>query len=152
MNLSLARWSCVAACLVGLGCFQDSTPSHSAFVPMDYQSSFQVVRACRAITVHSATYQRVLANATAADPYTTGSYPLPAGSVVVAEQHSDSSCTTLNAFYLMAKEQPGYDTTADNWHWQVLNDNQQVQQDGHLQTCISCHAQTTCNDYLCAPP
>jgi hypothetical protein len=143
-------WPCL--CLFLAACFQDSTPQHSTFLPLDYKSTFQTVRACRQVTAHNNNYQRVLANAVAADAYTTASYPLPAGSVVVAEQHQDSSCNSLIGFDLMAKEQPGYDTANHDWHWQVLDDNERVSQDGHLQTCISCHAQTTCNDDLCSPP
>jgi hypothetical protein len=52
----------------------------------------------------------------------------------------------------MAKEQPGYDSAAGDWHWQQLDANQRVQKDGHLQTCSSCHAQAPCSDYLCSPP
>ena len=140
------RWLNGLAALLLAGCFQDSTHQHSAFLPLtSYQTSFQVVRACRAITVHDMGYQRVLANSIAVSPYGNGSYPLPAGSVVVAEQHDDPSCNTLNGFYLMAKEQPGYDTANADWHWQRLDANQRVLEDGRLQTCSSCHAPLPCN-------
>jgi hypothetical protein len=149
------RWLLVWACVPLAGCFQDSTPQHSAFLPLDYQTNqsnpFQVVRTCRPVTAHDMGYHRVLANAVAADAYTSGSYPLPANSVVVAEEHGDPSCGSLNGFYLMAKE-PGYDSAAGNWHWQVLDANQRVQQDGRLQKCSSCHALAPCNDFLCSPP
>jgi hypothetical protein len=133
-------------------CFQDSTPQHSTFLPLDYVSSFQSVRTCRAVTAHGLGYQRVLANSVGAAPYTTGSYPLPAGSVVVAEQHAEGSCNSLTGFYLMAKEPPGYDGTAADWHWQRLDANQRVLDDGRLRTCSSCHAQPPCADFLCSPP
>ena len=141
------------ACL-GAGCFQDSTQQHSAFLPINYQSTFQTVRSCRLNVQHSNQYQRVLADPTfAADPYTSGSYPLPAGSVVVAEEHgNDPSCNNLVGYYLMAKEKPGYASTAGDWHWQELDSNQRIIQDGRLTTCSSCHAQPPCNDFLCSPP
>jgi hypothetical protein len=141
------------ACL-GAGCFQDSTQQHSTFLPLTYKSTYQTVRSCRLVVAHSNQYQVVLADPIyAADPYTNGPYPLPAGSVVVAEQHgSDSSCNSLMGYYLMAKEKPGYASTAGDWHWQELDSNQRVIQDGRLTTCSSCHAQPPCNDYLCSPP
>ena len=144
----------MAGCLLGAGCFQDSTAQHSAFLPLNYQSTFKVVRTCRLNVSHSNQYQRVLADPIfAADPYTNGTSPLPAGSVVVAEEHgNDSSCSSLIGYYLIAKEKPGYDTAADDWHWQQLDGNQRVNQDGHLTTCSSCHAQPPCNDFLCSPP
>ena len=146
------------ACL-GAGCFQDSTQQHSTFLPLNnYQSTFQVVRSCRLNVSHSNQYQLVLADPVfAADPYTTGTYPLPAGSVVVAEEHgNDPSCNSLMGYYLMAKEKPGYASTAGDWHWQELDSNQRVSQDGRLTTCSSCHGGPLCSngthDYLCLPP
>jgi hypothetical protein len=134
------------------GCFQDSTPKHSAFLPMDYLTSFLIVRACRLHTAHESGYEKVLANTVAADPYTLGVYPLPTGSVVVAEHHDDPSCNSLQSYYLMAKEKPGYDTAAADWHWQLLDFNQRIAQDGRLTECSSCHAKPPCNDFLCSLP
>jgi len=144
----------LTAYFLGAGCFQDSTAQHSAFLPLNaYPSTFQTVRSCRLNVSHANQYQQVLANNIAADAYTTGTYPLPAGSVVVAEEHgNDSSCNSLNSYDLMAKEQPGYDSAAHDWHWQELDVNQRIIQDGHLTTCSSCHAQPPCNDFLCSPP
>jgi len=134
------------------GCFQDSTPQPSDFLPLDYQVSFQAVRNCRPVPDHGLLYTRVLANPVAAVPYTAGTYPLPAGSVVVAEHHVEASCGSLNGFYLMAKEKPGYDTAAADWRWQRLDLYQRVLDDGRLKTCSDCHAKPPCSDYLCSPP
>jgi hypothetical protein len=134
------------------GCFQDSTPQHSNFLPLDYPKGFPVVRTCRVVTDHDFAYEKVLANAVAADPYIGGSYPLPEGAVVVGEQHGDPSCSSLSGFFLMAKAQPGYDSAGGDWHWQRLDSNQRVLEDGHLQKCSSCHAQPPCTDHLCSPP
>jgi hypothetical protein len=134
------------------GCFQDSTPKHSTFLPLDYLSTFQTVRTCRLHKAHKDGYERVLANVIAADPYTAGNYPLPAGSVVIAEHHEDPSCNSLDSYYLMAKENPGYDSATHDWHWQLLDANQRVTEDGRLKECSSCHAEPSCNDYLCSLP
>jgi hypothetical protein len=145
----------LTACLLATGCFQDSTAQHSAFLPLSYPSTFQVVRTCRLSVALSNQYLRVLADTFfAADPYTSGTYPLPAGSVVVAEEHgSDSSCNSLMGYNLMAKEKPGYNSAVGDWHWQELDANQRIIQDGKLTTCSSCHAQPPCNsDFLCSPP
>jgi hypothetical protein len=141
----------VAAALLP-ACFQDSTPQHSAFLPLDYLSTFQAVRTCRAVAAHGLGYQRVLANDVAAIPYTAGNSSLPAGSVVVAEQHAEASCGSLTGYYLMTKEPPGYATATADWHWQRLDANQRVLEDGRLQKCSSCHVLPPCNDYLCSPP
>ena len=138
--------------LGAIGCFQDSTPQHSDFLPLDYKSSFHEVRTCRIVTGHDLAFQRVLANPLASDQYTASSFPLPAGSVIVGEQHTDPSCNSLTGFYLMTKEQPGYDRAGGDWRWQRLDANQRVREDGRLATCTSCHVLPPCNDYLCAPP
>jgi len=145
-------WALAASAGLLAGCFQDSTAQHSAFLPLGYPTSFTQVRTCRAVADHGLAYERVFANDVAAGPYAAGLYPLPAGSVVAAEQHGDPSCTSLTGFYLMAKENPGYDPANHDWHWQRLDFNQRVLEDGRLTSCSSCHAQSSCNDYLCAPP
>ena len=86
MKITLSVLAAGTALLAG--CFQDSTAQHSTFLPLDYQSTFQAVRTCRAVAGHGLGYQRVLANPAAAAPYTAGSYPLPAGAVVVAEEQT----------------------------------------------------------------
>ena len=148
-----ARWLLMALVSVG-GCFQDSTPQHSDLLPLDYQSSgqFKNVRPCRLVQKHDNHYQTLFANLTAADLYSAASFPLPAGSVVVAEEHDDPSCSSLIGFRLMAKEAAGYDPANGDWHWQELDGNQRVLKDGRLTACSSCHAQPPCNDFLCSPP
>jgi hypothetical protein len=143
---------CLLLSLLLGACFQDSTPQHSDFLPLDYQVSFLAVRTCRPVPDHGLTYARVLANPVAAAPYTAGSYPLPTGSVVVAEHHSEASCMSLDGYYLMVKEKPGYDTAGADWRWQRLDLYQRVLEDGRLQDCSSCHAKPPCSDYLCSPP
>ena len=153
-NCPKRRGWIAGALVFAAGCFQDSTPQHSAFLPTNtsYHSTFQQVRNCRLVTEHDSHYEVVFANDVASDPYITASYPLPAGSVVVAEEHGDPSCNSLVGYKLMAKEKPGYDSTNGDWHWQQLDDNQRVLKDGRLTACSTCHATTTppCNDYLCA--
>ena len=132
------------------GCFQDSTPEHSTFLPLgDYPSKFLKVVNCRLNAGHDRRYQQVFANALAGDPYT--STPAP-GSVLVAEEHGDPSCGSLIDYKVMAKENPGYDSASGDWHWQELDTNQRVVKDGHLTACSSCHAQPPCSNFLCAQP
>ncbi len=143
----------LASTLLLSGCFQDSAPLHSDFLPLDYQTKFLTVRNCRLVVAHDNNYLKVWANAIAADPYTNAVYPLPQGGVVVAEHHGgDPGCGSVNGYYLMAKEQPGYYGGGGDWHWQDLDANQRVAQDGKLQSCASCHAACAASDYLCSPP
>jgi hypothetical protein len=135
------------------GCFQDSAPKHSDYLPLSYPTGFPIVRNCRLVADHQNTFELVRANQVAADPYTIASYPLPQGSVVIAEQHSsDPFCDSLSGYYLMAKEQAGYYGAGGDWHWQDLDLGQRVIEDGRLQKCASCHADCAASDFLCARP
>lgn len=145
-------WLVVASVLLLGGCFQDSTPQHSTYLPLDYQSTFPIVRDCRLVVGHQNSYEKVLANPIGNEPYLTPSYPLPEGSVLVAEQHSEPSCSSLGGYLLMAKQKPGYDSSAGDWRWQRLDVNQRVEQDGKLTTCSSCHAKCLPADYVCSHP
>jgi hypothetical protein len=155
MRMEFTRYGTwfVGALIFVAGCFQDSTPQHSAYLPLDYQSTYHKVRSCRLVTGHDNHYEVVFTNDVAYDPYLTASYPVPVGSVVAAEEHGDPSCGSLVGYKLMVKEKPGYDSANGDWHWQQLDDNQRVLQDGRLTACATCHATTTppCNDYLCTP-
>jgi hypothetical protein len=146
-------WLAGAALLL-CGCFQDSARKHSDLLPLSYPAGFPTVRDCRLVVGHQNNYQKVLANSVAADAYISRSYPLPAGSVVVAEQHGgDPSCGSLGGYYLVAKEQPGYYSAGGDWHWQRLDVKQRILEDGRLETCASCHAScAAASDYLCSPP
>jgi hypothetical protein len=144
------RWIVVSVLLFG-GCFQDSTPQHSTYLPLDYQTTFPTVRDCRLVVGHQNSYEKVFANPIAHDAYLAPSYPLPEGSVVVAEQHGDPSCSSLSGYLLMAKQSAGYDSSAGDWRWQRLDVNQRVDQDGKLTSCSSCHAKCLPADYVCSP-
>ena len=140
------------ALVLGAGCFQDSTPQHTTFLPVGWRSdtaNIRLVRACRLNVQHEGNYQQVyVTTANQADAqYLAQDFPLPAGSVVVAEQHKEQTCNSLASIDLMVKETPGYDPANHDWHWQTLDANERVVQDGHLVACSSCHA--ACNDYLC---
>jgi hypothetical protein len=148
----MPRLPLLAMCVLALGCFQDSSAARSKLLPFDYQTSFLSVRSCRLNVAHDNAYQAVFANSVGAEAYTIGSYPLPEGSVIVAEQHKDPSCNSLTGYDLMAKESAGYDATAGDWHWQKLDSNQRVLDDGRLKTCSSCHANPPCSDFLCSAP
>lgn len=144
------RWLVLLLGAMTAGCFQDSTAQRSTLLPFDYQTTFQPVRGCRLNLAHDNAYQVVFANAVGAEPYTSRIAPLPAGSVIVAEHHQDPTCSSLTGYTLMAKEGLGYDPPTDDWHWQKLDSNQRVLDDGRLATCSSCHAKPPCSNFLCS--
>ena len=134
------------------GCFQQSGNNTSQLLPPDYQTSFQVARTCRLNVGHGSRYMVVYTNAVADAAYLAGTPPLPQGSTIVTVESDKADCTGLTGFTLMFKDVSGYNPAAADWHWQRLDDQRDVLEDGRLQTCISCHTTCSLNDYTCSPP
>jgi hypothetical protein len=143
----------LSALLLG-GCFQQDNNRTSQILPRDYQNIFQPpVRTCRLVVGHDSKYIVVRVNSPEAQQaYLAANCLLPQGSVVVAEEYDKSNCTGLTGYTLMFKDVPGYDPNAADWHWQRLDDQRVVLDDGRLQACISCHQTCSLNDYTCSPP
>jgi hypothetical protein len=137
--------------LVG-GCFQQDKAGTSQILTSDPQTSYYQVRSCRLSSGHGSNYMVVLANALAESDYLSGGGPLPQGSVIVAVESDQADCSDLTGYTLMSKDVPGYNPTAGDWHWQRLDDQRDVLQDGRVQGCISCHTQCNRNDFTCSPP
>ena len=137
--------------LVG-SCFQQDKAGTSQILLSDYQTTYVPVRSCRLAIGHGSSSIVVLASSAAESDYLLGTGPLPQGSVIVAVESDKADCSDLTGYTLMFKDVPGYDPTAGDWHWQQLDDQRDVLQDGRLQTCISCHTQCNRNDYTCSPP
>ena len=135
------------------GCFKQDQNKTSQILPLSYPTNYTPVRTCRPIFGHTSSYVIVRANSTdVAALYNAGNGPLPQGSLIVAEEYDKADCSSLTGYTLMFKEALGYDPTADDWHWQRLDDQRLVADDGRVQTCISCHTLNSRNDYTCSPP
>ncbi len=148
----LTRGWFVLVLLVG-GCFEQDSPARSAVVPVDYQASFGKVRSCRPNPKHDRPYLLVRANSVAKEPYLAGAYPLPEGSVLVAEEYQDPECSSLAGLSVMYKEKAGYDPAAGDWRWQRIDAYRNLLEDGRLPTCSSCHASTcSVRDLTCSQP
>jgi hypothetical protein len=136
--------------LVMGGCFKQDSSKTSQLLPPDYQTSFTQARGCRPVQGHVGSSLVVLANAAAALDYSQGNYPLPQGSVIAAVESANQTCTGVAGFTLMFKEAPGYNSAAADWHWQRLDDQHNVLEDGRIQSCIDCHAKCSDFDYTCS--
>lgn len=145
------RWVALAFLLAG--CFQQDSSPRSTVLPADYQASFVKARSCRANPNHDHPYMLVRANGVAKEPYLGDSFPLPTGSVLVAEEYQDPECNTLLGLTVMYKEKPGYDAKHADWRWQRLDAYRNLLDDGQLPTCASCHA-SSCptRDLTCSQP
>jgi len=132
------------------GCFQQSGNNTSQLLPAEYQATYQVVRTCQLNVGHGSSHMVVYANADADSAYSAGSYPLPQGSMIVAVESDQADCSSLTGYSLMFKEPLGYNAVAGDWHWQKLDAQRDVLQDGRVQECITCHASCSEYDYTCA--
>ena len=79
--------------------------------PVNYRSTYSLVRYCRFSSEHGLVYIRVLANSIGAQPYLSNANPLPIGTTVVKEQFSSPDCNqnSLIRWRVMRKEAPGFD-------------------------------------------
>jgi hypothetical protein len=136
------------------GCFQQDKLGISQILPPDYRTTYLQVRGCRLANGHGSNSIVVFASAEAQSNYLSRISPLPQGSVIVAEESVQADCSDLAGYTLMFKDVPGYNPTAGDWHWQRLDDQRYVLEDGRVQSCINCHASPSCNrnDYTCSPP
>jgi hypothetical protein len=132
------------------GCFKQDKGRTSEILPPDYQTSFSTARGCRPIQGHQGSSIAVMTNAAAAAAYSSGSYPLPQGSVIAAVESDRSDCSNVTGFTVMFKEAAGYNPVAGDWHWQRLDDQHDVLDDGRVQSCIGCHASCSSYDYTCS--
>jgi hypothetical protein len=132
------------------GCFQQSGTNISKLLPSDYQASYQVARICRLSVAHNSNYMVVYANTLAESDYLGGNYPLPQGSTIVTAETDRPDCMGVTGYTLMFKDVLGYNAAAADWHWQKLDAQREVLQDGRVQECIDCHASCGPYDYTCA--
>lgn len=121
----------------------------------DWEATYTEVRDCRRSGDHDLNYVRILADAAALDPYQKRDVPFPDGAVILKVEFADPECTDTFGFTAMRRE-AGFDAANGNWHWQRLDAQEVVTEDGALQRCIGCH--TSCgvppdgHDYTCAVP
>lgn len=144
-----------AALVAGVGGCNGESPPPPPIFPADYAETFQEVRDCRLSADHDLSFVRVYADPVALESYTTRAAPFPAGSLLVKEEHGDETCTDVLGFTAMFREDPGWDPEGGDWHWQKLDADRAVTQDGKLQRCSSCHGLCEAPDgfdWTCAAP
>ena len=137
--------------LVG-ACFKQDKNQTSQILPLAYPTGYSPVRNCRPIQGHTSSYIIVRATSDVGAPYNAATGPLPQGSLLVAEEYDKADCTSLTGYTLMFKDAFTDPPTAEAWHWQRLDDQRNVFEDGRVQGCISCHTSCNRNDYTCSPP
>ena len=119
------------------GCPSDEPAAEPLFAA-EYASTFREVRSCRRSGDHDLAYVKVWADPVALEAYTTRAMPFPDGSVIVKEEFADPACTSLTGWTAMRRE-AGLDPDAGDWHWQRLETDRTVSDDGLVQRCRSCH-------------
>lgn len=139
---AFASWLLVSA--LSAACGDVTTPSEqTAFEPLfpaDYAASYVEVRDCRRSGDHDLNYVRILADQAALEPYQKRSEPFPVGAVVLKVEHADEACGDITGYTAMRREETGYAPDAGDWHWQRLDRDRVVKDDGKIERCTSCHA------------
>lgn len=131
-------------------------PQPASVEPMfDVQAltSYREARDCRNSIEHELRHVRVLVNELGAAAYDAldPSAPYPVGSQLVKLAYEDEACTKLVAYTAIEKRAPGSYPAAGDWHWQRLDADLRVVEDGAPAACVSCH-RNSCDhgyDYTC---
>jgi hypothetical protein len=137
--------------LVG-ACFKQDKNQSSQILPLSYPTGYSPVRNCRPIQGHTSNYIIVRATSDVGALYNAATGPLPQGSLLVAEEYDKADCTSLTGYTLMFKDAFTDPPTAEAWHWQRLDDQRIIAEDGRVQSCMTCHTLCNRNDYTCSPP
>jgi hypothetical protein len=92
-------------------------------------------------------------NPEAAEEFKTLGAPLPVGTVVVKEKHTDINDILArggrpNEYGAMIKHEPGYDPQHGDWEYlYVVRQPEKKVTRGKLQSCINCHEHAKSRDY-----
>lgn len=94
----------------------------------------------------------VRTNPDAMEEFKAGTAPMPVGTVVVKEKHSDPFADAkepLREYGAMIKREPGYDPQHGDWEYlYVVRQPEKKVTRGRLESCIDCHSHAKDKDYL----
>ncbi len=77
----------------------------------------------------------------------------PVGTVIVKEKYTTGVSKTPELMTVMRKHEKGYNPDNGDWEYLALaGDSRQVQAQGKIETCQSCHQQVVGNDYVFRSP
>ncbi len=97
------------------------------------------------------TLQNVFANGIASEAFANNTSPMPNGTMVVKESYNtDNSLKNITIMY----KKTGYNPEAGDYFWARIGADMQVQAEGKLGGCISCHspAGNSKKDYILLSP
>ncbi len=124
-----------------------------AFFPADFAQTYTEVRDCRFSIEHDGWNVTVHANDIAVGDYTSGTYPLSEGAILVKTLYGDDACNDVVGYVAMRKEAAGYAPSTNDWAWQELNASSVAENTGRLNACITCHTSCTNDrDFTCTNP
>ncbi len=79
----------------------------------------------------------------------TGLGTYPAGSVILKRKYADPAGEKTELYTGMVKRARGYNPTSGDWEYFVLSaDGTQVEQSGHIASCMACHQAYASSDFV----
>jgi hypothetical protein len=143
----------VALPLLALSACGDSFSYDAAsYFPEDWQDTYTEQVGCKQSSTHGDDYVIVYTSPEATAAYTDRAQAMPEGAVILKEQFSDSSCSTLSAITSMRKLADGEDTANGDYGWQRVESDGTVAFSGAQPgNCSTCHSACPDGDFLCEP-
>lgn len=120
-------------------CSDPESPDPAPSFPVDYAASYVEVRGCRKSADHELEFVRVLADASAVEPYVERAGDFPEGAVVLKEQYDsgDETCSgPISQWTAMQKKAAAAEHLG--WAWQRVDAERRVL-DTNERSCSACH-------------
>ena len=114
--------------------------------PADFAEQYTETRDCRGSHEHELRFIRVVVDDAALPIYQTFEGLYPPGATVVKLEYEDEGCQRLVGYTAMLRLEEGMYPEGRDWHWQKLDSERRVLEDGAPIRCIDCH------EFHCAPP
>ena len=72
---------------------------------------------------------------------------LPDGSIIVKDSIETEDAASQGTLTIM-KKVAGYNAETNDWFWVMVSPSGEVQSEGNVDMCISCHGSASSNDYI----
>ena len=124
-----------------------------AYAPATFATSgYAKVLDCQKSPQHGGKYVRVWVADAAKDAFTAKTYPFAEGTIFVKEGFEDSGCSDRSKIWVMKKGDANVKGKAGDWHWQELDGDGVVVQQGQPGGFTGCHAAYNASDFVGTQP
>jgi hypothetical protein len=151
----MSKVSIFASLVVALAlaaCKPDPEPGPEPLIDDPELAGLVEIIECKTSQEHDLSFVQVFADPHSAALYQTCvveqdcSEPFPPGSLFVKREYKLPDCVELRGYTVSLKRDADEYPDGRDWHWQALDEELVVTQDGAPTSCVACH------EHSCNPP